>query len=229
MGVASHLRIALSEYDRQIRTLIPDYAVMLDRAASALRTFRPELRDGGTILDLGVGTGALARSCLAVAPHAKIVGIDADAEILDVARRRLRSRARAGLDLVHASFVTAPLPACQAIVASFALHHVRDARRKQRLYGRCHAALSSRGVLVSADCFPSADPRLRTAQLDEWRRHLRRFYSGPRTAAFFRAWAKEDVHFPLEAEVSMMDAAGFRPMLVWRSGAFAVIAGVKGR
>ena len=65
MSVASHLGIAVREYDRRIRTFIPNYAEMLDEAANALDA------SARTIVDLGVGTGALAARCLRHAPAAR--------------------------------------------------------------------------------------------------------------------------------------------------------------
>jgi len=76
VSVASHLGIRLEEYDARIRTFIPDYDTMLEVAGSLVppRTRR--------ILDLGIGTGALSAQCLRQAPGARIVGIDADPEVL---------------------------------------------------------------------------------------------------------------------------------------------------
>ena len=54
MSVAAHLGIRLSEYDRRIRTFIPRYEEILDAAAASVV---PKAR---TIVDLGIGTGALA-------------------------------------------------------------------------------------------------------------------------------------------------------------------------
>ena len=89
MGVASHLGITLTEYDSRIRTFIPHYEEMLDVAAAAIP---PSAR---TIVDLGVGTGALSARCLAVARQARTVGIDLDPDILALAGRRLQQGAPA--------------------------------------------------------------------------------------------------------------------------------------
>ena len=77
MGVASHLGIRLREYDQRIRTFIPDYDEMLDAAAALLQASSTT-----TIVDLGVGTGVLAARCLDRMRRARVVGIDADADIL---------------------------------------------------------------------------------------------------------------------------------------------------
>ncbi|MBI3402161.1 MAG: class I SAM-dependent methyltransferase [Acidobacteria bacterium] len=213
MSVASHLGIRLADYDRQIRTLIPNYVDMLASAAAAVD---PAAR---TIVDLGVGTGALSAQCLARARGANVVGIDADADILKLAARRLGPR---GV-FVCGSFLRTPLPRADAIVASFALHHVRTRGAKRRLYRRVRAALRRGGALVSADCHPARDAALAAAQRDAWIAHLRASYSATQAAAFLRAWAREDVYVPLDEEIALLRTCGFRVEIVWRRDAFAVI------
>jgi SAM-dependent methyltransferase len=214
MGAASHLGIRLADYDRQIRTLIPHYADMLSAAAGAVA---PGAR---TIVDLGAGTGALSARCLARARGARVIGIDADADILTLAARRLGPRAA----FVRGSFLRAPLPRADAVVASFALHHVRTRDAKRRLYRRVRAALRRGGAFVSADCHPARDAALAVAQRRAWIAHLRASYSPAQAEAFLRAWAREDVYVPLDEEVALLQASGFRVEIVWRQDAFAVIS-----
>ncbi len=213
MGVATHLGIKLTEYDSRIRTFIPHYEEMLDVAAAAIP---PGAR---TIVDLGIGTGALSARCLKTARQARIVGIDVDPEILALAKRRLGDRAT----FTGGSFLRAPLPTCDAVVASFALHHVRTRRAKAALYRRIRAALRPGGLFISVDCQPAIDAPVRRAQFDEWLTHLRRAYRPARAKALIEAWSREDVYVPLDAEIALMRAGGFRVDLLWRRGAFAVM------
>jgi tRNA (cmo5U34)-methyltransferase len=214
MGVAAHLGIALADYDARIRTFIPDYEAMLDAAASAVPS------TARVILDLGVGTGALAARCLEFALRARIVGVDADGEILEAARRRLGSRAT----LLLGSFRRAPLPACDAIVTSLALHHIRTRSAKAALYRRLHAALRPQGVLVAADCHPATAPRLARQQREAWMAHLRRTYTPAKANALLAAWAKDDVYMPLAVEIELLQRSGFATDVIWRKGSFAVLS-----
>jgi len=122
------------------------------------------------LVDLGIGTGALSARCLKTAPGVRIVGIDLDPEILTLAARRLRDRAT----LATGTFLRMPLPSCDAVVASFALHHVRTRSAKAALYRRIRAALRPRGLFVSVDCQPARDRAVRRMQRDAWLDHLRR-------------------------------------------------------
>ena len=122
-----------------------------------------------------------------------------------------------------------PISDCDAIVASFALHHVRTRGAKAGLYRRIHNALRRGGVFVTVDCHPSADRRVASAQHHDWWTHLRRAYSAARADTFLRAWSREDVYVPLEVELAMMGRAGLRPDVMWRKGAFAVVRAVAAR
>lgn len=217
MSVASHLGIKLSEYDKSIRTFIPDYEEMLGVAAAAVpaRT--------RTIVDLGIGTGALSARCLESAPRARVAGIDMDPAILSLAARRLGDRA----SFTTGTFLRTPLPACDAVVASFSLHHVRTRGAKATLYRRIRKALRPGGVFLSVDSQPASDAQVWRAQREAWLGHLSRSYSTARAAAIFKTWAGEDVYVPLDAEIALIEQSGFRVEVLWRRGAFAVLRGAR--
>jgi len=217
MSVATHLGIDIAEYDARIRTFIPGYEEMLDVAAAAVPgTTR-------TIVDLGIGTGALARRCVRRVPRARVIGIDTDADILATAARRLRGRAR----FVTASFLRAPIPRCDTIVSSFALHHIRTRAAKHALYKRLHTSLRPAGSFIIVDCHPSRRASIARAQHDAWEAHLRRSYSAPEARRLLRAWSREDVYVPLEVEITLLADAGFHTDLLWRKGAFAVLLAMR--
>lgn len=214
-SVANHLGIHLREYDARIRSFIPDYEEMLDVAAAAIP------RASRVIVDLGTGTGALARRCATQAPNARLIGIDADPGMAAVAAARLGSRAT----ILSGSFLRVPIPKCDVITASLTLHHVRTRAAKRSLYRRLRRAIRPGGRLVVVDCQPASHAATRSAQFDDWRAHLRRRYSAREAAALLRAWAREDVYVPLDVEIVLMRTAGFRVEVLWRRGAFAVIVG----
>ncbi len=224
MGVAQHLHIRVADYDRRIRTFIPYYEEMLRVAGDALASVR---RRQPVLLDLGIGTGALTARCTKARPRCTVVGIDADANMLAAARQRVGRMLGERLTLVHGSFLRAPLPPCDAVVASFALHHVRTLRAKQRLYRRCFGALRAGGLLINADRMTAAEAAEVRAERAAWQAHLERTYSRARASAFLRAWGTEDVYLPLAAECALLARAGFSVEIPWQRHGFAVIVGWK--
>jgi len=218
MGTESHLGIDLAEYDSRIRTFIPGYEVMHDgvvHALAATARMRP------AILELGIGTGALAARCIEVRPSARLIGVDEDLTMLDAARARLGGRLHTALE---GSFEVIDLPRCDAIVACLALHHVPPGPRRGRLFRKLRRALRPGGVFINADCFPATNTRLAAADRAAWVAHLEASYTPREVRGFFRRWAGEDHYVPLSEEAAALERAGFRVDIPMRRGAFAVIA-----
>ncbi|MDQ3069782.1 MAG: class I SAM-dependent methyltransferase [Acidobacteriota bacterium] len=220
MSVESHLGISLREYDRRIRTFIPRYEEMLDAAAGALRITAPGAK---TIVDLGTGTGALAKRCLAAAPRARVIGIDSDAGMLAVARRRLGAR----MDGIAEDFTGAALPRCDAMTASFSLHHIAARAAKQAFYKRMRRSIRPGGVFISADCYPASAGAIDRTDRRVWQAHLEKAYPPKEASRYLAAWRRQDVYVPLTEECAMLARAGFEVDVAWRQGAFAVVVGLR--
>jgi ubiquinone/menaquinone biosynthesis C-methylase UbiE len=194
---------------------------MLAAAASALQGALT--RRSPAIVDLGIGTGALARACLESSPRARVWGIDADVDMMAIARRRLGRLSRRAT-MTTGSFLDAALPQCDAIVASYSLHHIRSSAEKQTFYRRCYRALRRGGVLINGDCAPASAARGFARDLDIWFTHLgKTFGSRARGRRVYESWADEDVYVPLVDEMHLLERAGFGVDVPWRRSPFAVI------
>lgn len=224
MSVAQHLKIKLSEYDQRIRTFIPNYEEMLGEVAATTALVE---KKQPVLVDLGIGTGALAARCLAVSPQARVVGVDSDPDILALAQRRLARKRAQQPSLMQGNFLESALPRCEAMVATLALHHIAEAKTKQRFYARCFAALRRGGIFANGDCFMAENSKLSQRYMKMWEKHLRQFYSLRQTQGFFAAWADEDTYFPLPQELAMLQAVGFEVEVTWRRAPFAVVMGRK--
>lgn len=110
------------------------------------------------------------------------------------------------------------------MVSSLALHHVKDAHEKEQLYRRLHDAIVPNGLLILADCYPSADTEIARLERQAWRLHLRGAYSDAEIDGLFASWADEDRYFELPTELGMLHGSGFAPDVLWRRGTVAVIA-----
>jgi SAM-dependent methyltransferase len=223
-SVASHLAISPARYDAHIRGLIPLYDELIAEVARALGHAARPVR---TVVDLGIGTGALARACLLFAPRARVWGIDADSGMMAIARKRLGRLSRR-VTMTTGSFLDETLPPCDAIVASYALHHIRSLRAKQAFYTRCYDALRPGGVLINGDCAPASTPRGFARDLDLWFTHLAQtFGSRARGRRVYDSWADEDTYVPLADEIRLLERAGFTVDVPWRRSPFAVMVGCR--
>ena len=224
MSVASHLAVSPSKYDSHIRSLIPLYDELIAEVARALGHAERPVR---VVVDLGIGTGALTQACLGRVAGARVWGIDADPDMMAIARTRLGRLSRR-VQMTTGSFLAAALPSCDAIVASYSLHHIRTARAKLAFYRRCHGALRPGGVLINGDCAPASTASGFARDLDVWFAHLgKTFGSRAKGRRVYESWADEDVYVPLAQEIRLLERAGFTVDVPWRRSPFAVIVGCR--
>ena len=218
-SVRSHLRLEIDAYDETIRRFIPGYNEGLNRIAREIAGVRPAL-----VLDLGTGTGALAEVMLEHASVGAVEAIDVDGEMLARARTRLKrfgSQAR----FRKCSF-EAPLPACDAVAASLALHHIPAMQRKRVLYQHVFRALRPGGVFVTADVTMTADPEGRERCYRIWTAHLvSRGIDEKRAREHFDEWASEDTYFPVDEELAAMREAGFDAECAWQDPPNTLLVG----
>ncbi len=221
-SVRSHLRLEIDAYDATIRRFIPGYEEGLRRAAREIAAVQP-----GLVLDLGAGTGALSEAILEHDSVEALEALDVDPEMLAQARARLQrfgGRAR----FRECSF-DEPLPSCDAVAASLALHHVPTMDAKGELFRRIHRVLRPGGVFVNADVTVSADPAERDRAYRLWANHMTGCGIEEEQAwQHFDEWAEEDTYFPLEEELAAMREAGFRADCIWRCCPNSLLVGRKG-
>jgi SAM-dependent methyltransferase len=155
-----------------------------------------------------------------------VVGIDADAKMLEQAAQRLALH-RDRIQLRQQDFL-AELPVEQnGYFAALALHHVQDLAAKQALYRQIYGALVSDGVFVNADAMFDESTQARR----RWMAHLISMgFSEAEACNHLEGWKKEDKYFPLESELDLLRRAGFVDCdVVWRYGPMAIVTGKKSR
>jgi len=81
------------------------------------------------------------------------------------------------------------------------------------------------GQFLNVDCQPAREKHLARRQFEAWKAHLMRVYSERQAEDFLAAWSQEDVYFPLDAEMQLMQDADFAIEILWRKDAFAVLVG----
>jgi tRNA (cmo5U34)-methyltransferase len=138
-------------YERQRRRLVPPYDAFYETAIDALALAGRPLR---RVLDLGAGTGLLARQVANRYPDAELTLLDGAPAMLDEAHGILGARAH-----YVAADLSDPLPRgpWDAVVSALAIHHLDDAA-KRVLFGRVHGALAAGGVFVNAEQVAAPTP-----------------------------------------------------------------------
>ena len=139
--------IALSLRERALK------GRLIDQAAIA---------PGHAVLDVGCGTGTLALLAKARQPSARVVGIDGDRAVLDIARKKI---ARAGLDVeLHEALANADPTFAPAsfdrILTSLVLHHLTLDEKREAL-AAMRRWLRPQGELHVLDFGPQENPILK--------------------------------------------------------------------
>lgn len=124
--------------------------------AEMLGRMEADLPQGGTVVDVGCGTGTFALALKERRPDVEVVGVDGDGEILALARAKSgtsRIEWREGLAQ------ELPLPAESADVAttSLVLHHLLPEDKRKALV-EMRRILKPGGRLHVADWGPPSDP-----------------------------------------------------------------------
>jgi len=109
------------------------------------------------VLDLGSGDGRLLDLVLRERPQARGVALDFSVPMLDQLHRRFGPFSRA--DIIHHNleFPLPPLGAFDAVVSSFAIHHLVHERKRQ-LYEEIWTLLEPGGVFCNLEHVASASP-----------------------------------------------------------------------
>jgi tRNA threonylcarbamoyl adenosine modification protein (Sua5/YciO/YrdC/YwlC family) len=179
-------------YAEMITADVPDYGRLQSELVAASGT------GVARVLELGTGTGETARRLLAAHPEAVLVGVDASAEMLAVARGSLPA-SRVEL-LVGA--IEEPLPdgPFDLVASALCVHHL-DGAGKADLFSRVLSVLRPGGRFVLADVVVPVDPADATT---------------PLTPGFDRP-------SPLADQLRWLAEAGFEARVPWAAGDLAVV------
>lgn len=170
--------------------------------------------DVGRVLDIGTGDGRLLALLRDGRPRMRGVGVDFSPLML--ARARERFAGEEGIELVEHD-LTRPLPALgrfDAVVSSFAIHHLPD-ERKRALYAEAFELLEPGGVFANFEHVASPTERLHRAFFDAIGEPLENEDPSDRT-------------LPVETQLEWLREIGFDDVdCYWKWLEMALLVGVK--
>jgi demethylmenaquinone methyltransferase/2-methoxy-6-polyprenyl-1,4-benzoquinol methylase len=109
-----------------------------------------KLRNGMLILDAGIGPGTMSETVMKNTADLTIVGLDASADLLQAAQKRLRLACSGCLHLVRGVFEALPFreSSFSRIISAFAF---RDARNRDLAIDEFHRAIEGTGFFAIVD------------------------------------------------------------------------------
>ena len=125
--------------------------LMRERAFKGRLVDQMELKPGHHVLDVGCGTGTLALLVLERQPKSSVVGLDPDATILDIARRKARGASGTiSFDIGYADRLPYADGTFDRVASSLVFHHLARATKRAAL-GEAYRVLRPGGQLHIAD------------------------------------------------------------------------------
>ncbi|HTS52009.1 MAG TPA: class I SAM-dependent methyltransferase [Burkholderiales bacterium] len=123
------------------------------------------LEAGGTVLEVGCGTGNLLVQLAKAFPHARVLGVDIDADSLALARSRIEKAGIAERAQVSQGTAAAAAPSSiDAVVMVEVLHEIAPDLRP-RVVDQCALALKPGGwMLIVDETYPSTLEQLRQTE-----------------------------------------------------------------
>ena len=217
--------------------LIPDRQRQLEVVLRVLRSAeRPLLR----LLDLGAGDAILLRTTLEAFPDATGVALDFSPLMLEQAHARLeRFGDRAAIveaDLSTAAWLDRVQGPFDAVVSSFAIHHLPH-ERKRELYAEIFRLLNPGGLFVNLEHVASPTPRIEALFNAAMAEHLflRRRERGEEVTLeqIHREYLQRqdraaNILAPVEEQCAWLRQLGFREVdCFWKFFELAVFGGCK--
>lgn len=224
-SVKTHFEQEAKEYDGIITKLIPRYSQMVQALVDALPQGRA---DEISVIDLGCGTGTVARAVKDAYPKAKLTCLDIAQNMLDMARHKLRDAP--GTVYINADFYGFSFEAqYDAAVSSLALHHLETSGDKQEFYDKIYDALKPGGVFVNADVVLAPTERLQQTYMKRWTDFMYESAGKEETdSVWLPKYYAEDRPAALTEHLAMLAKAGFlRTDVVFKYYNYAVYAAFK--
>jgi tRNA (cmo5U34)-methyltransferase len=190
------------DYEALRRRLVPSFDAFYATAVQALSLAGCELR---RVLDLGAGTGLLARAVARAHPESELVLLDGSAAMLEQASRSLGERAGYVVGELGAEIPSGPW---DAVVSAMAIHHLEDPAKRD-LFARVHAALSPGGVFVNAEQVRGPTALLDAAYLRWHERRARELGASESEWAAACERMRVDHNASVEEQLTWLEAAGF--------------------
>jgi tRNA (cmo5U34)-methyltransferase len=207
------------DYETSRRRLVPPFDALYATAVAALELAGRPMR---RVLDLGAGTGLLARQVRAAHPEVALTLLDGAPAML--------ARARATLGDGPAYVVgdlAAALPAgpWDGVVSALAIHHLDD-DAKRHLFARTHDALAPGGVFVNAEQVAGPTPLFAERYAAWHERRAAELGVTPQEWAEARHRMRLDRWASVEDQVTWMREAGFADAdCLFKDHRFAVLVG----
>lgn len=223
--VKQHFEEEAQEFDATIRRLIPYYEQMVNALVLTLPFNQSQPIH---VIDLGCGTGTIARRIKDIYPQSKITCVDIAEKMLQIAQIKLSDSRDINYHLANLEDYEFD-STYDVAVSSLALHHLVSDADKIKFYKKVYACLNSGGIFYNADVVLGSSTHLQKRYMEKWREYMLLQVS---VEEIDQKWMPqhddEDHPSVLASQLDWLRDIGFTEVdVVWKYFNFAVYGGYK--
>ena len=205
-----------------------DAPLSLELIAQAARGVRP---DSTALLDIGCGAGNYSLKLLQHLPLRSVTLIDLSRNMIDRAVERIHAAAPSVVvTAIQADIRETPLPdaAFDVAVAAAALHHLRNDREWQHVFGAVYRALLPGGSFWISDIVTHQSPAVQDVMWRRYGEYLAALKGPEYRDLVFGYIEAEDTPRPLFWQLDLLARTGFREVeVLHKNSCFAAFGAIK--
>jgi len=223
--IKEHFESEAFEFDSQIVRIIPYYDQMITALVDSIQF---DSSDAIRIIDLGCGTGTVAKRLGDKFPNSKMVCLDIASKMIDIAKYKLDNRKNTEFIVGDFSTVDFKEP-FDVVVSSLALHHIQTDEEKKEFYTKIYTLLNKSGQFINADVVLATTDYQQNLNMNRWIDYMNRNVSMEEIQQrWIPAHKAEDSPSKLMDQLKWLEEIGFESVdVIWKYYNFSVYGGIK--
>jgi tRNA (cmo5U34)-methyltransferase len=223
--IKAHFESEAKEFDDIIIKIIPYYDRMICALIDAIHFDKDATI---SVIDLGCGTGTIAKRISEKYPDSKIVCLDIASNMIDIAKHKLSEHK-------DTEFITGDFSKIDfddkydVVVSSLALHHLENDKYKKELYTKIYKSLTDSGIFYNADVVLASTDLDQDININRWIEFMNK--SVPMDEIlnnWIPKYRTEDRPAKLMDQIKWLEEIGFKSVdVIWKYYNFCVFGGRK--
>jgi tRNA (cmo5U34)-methyltransferase len=224
--VKKHFEQEAEEFDEIILKLIPFYEEMVEALVTAI-PFATEKQI--KVMDLGCGTGTVAKKIKEKFPKAQITCLDLAEEMIKMTKLKLKDHHEDVTCYVEDFYEFEFKKDYDVIVSSLALHHLVTNEDKKMFYEKIYNSLAPGGVFYNGDVVLAANDELQDVYMRKWVDYMQQSCSRDEIESkWLPKYRAEDNPAKLIEQIKWLEEIGFEDVdVIWKYYNYAVYGGRK--